>query len=162
MQANFILFCKVNQPNGYLSNWWSAPFELDGVLYPTTEHHMMYQKAILMGDHEVAQKVLKATSPAQVKALGRQVKNFNPRLWDDKKFEVVLQGNLAKFKAHRELLERLLATGDAIIAEAADYDRVWGIGLSANDPRAQDPSQWQGENLLGQVLMAVRQFYRPQ
>ena len=160
MQDDFILFCKVNQANGYLSNWWPAPFELDGVLYPTTEHHMMYQKAMLMGDQAIAQEVLQAVSPAIVKAFGRRVKNFSAELWDEKKFEVVLAGNLAKFRAHPDLLKMLLATGDRIIAEAADYDRVWGIGLAANDPRAQDQQQWRGENLLGKVLMAVRQQLR--
>lgn len=116
---------------------------------------MMYQKAILMGDQAIADEVLKATSPAQVKALGRHVKNFSAELWDEKKFEVVLAGNLAKFRAHPDLLEALLETGDRIIAEAADYDRVWGIGLSASDPRAQNLAEWRGENLLGKVLMEV-------
>ena len=160
MQADYVFFCKINQPNGYLSNWWAAPFEFDGVRYPTTEHFMMYQKALMMGDHAVAEQVLMATSPAQVKALGRKVKNFNPRLWDDQKFDIVLQGNLAKFRAYPDLLNRLLATGDSIIAEAADYDRVWGIGLSAGDARARDPAQWRGQNLLGKVLMEVRRRLR--
>jgi ribA/ribD-fused uncharacterized protein len=154
------VFCKVNQPNGYLSNWWAAPFELDGIVYPTTEHHMMYQKAILMGDQDVANLILRATSPAEVKSLGRQVRNFDARLWDDRKFEIVLAGNLAKFRAYPLLAQALLATGDHIIAEAADYDRVWGIGLSAADPRAQDQSQWRGQNLLGKVLMEVRRQLR--
>lgn len=36
------------------------------------------------------------------------------------------------------------------------FDAVWGIGLAADDPRAQDPEQWPGRNLLGFALMRVR------
>lgn len=39
---------------------------------------------------------------------------------------------------------------------ASPYDKIWGIGLSESDPRAQNPQQWQGENWLGQVLETVR------
>lgn len=160
MQDDFVFFCKTGDANGYLSNWHFARFEIDGIGYWTVEHYMMYQKAMLMGDNKTAQEVLLAVSPAIVKAFGRRVKNFSAELWNEKKFEIVLQGNLAKFRAHPHLLKMLLATGDRIIAEAADYDRVWGIGLSANDPRAQDQTQWRGENLLGKVLMAVRNQLR--
>jgi ribA/ribD-fused uncharacterized protein len=40
--------------------------------------------------------------------------------------------------------------------EASPLDRVWGIGLTADDPRAADPSSWLGLNLLGEALMEVR------
>ena len=155
-QEQFVFFCKKNEPNGYLSNWYAAPFTLDGVTFKTTEHHMMWSKAILMGDKEVAERVLRATSPAEVKALGRKVKNFDPKLWDAKKFQVVLDGNVAKFDAHPKLAAKLIATGDRILVEAADYDQIYGIGLAASDPRAWDQATWRGENLLGKILMEVR------
>ena len=41
--------------------------------------------------------------------------------------------------------------------EASPVDRIWGIGLSRDDPRAQSPVEWRGLNLLGFALMAVRQ-----
>lgn len=43
-----------------------------------------------------------------------------------------------------------------ILAEASPYDKVWGIGLSADDPRALVQRKWQGENKLGEALMDVR------
>ena len=47
-------------------------------------------------------------------------------------------------------------TGDAVLVEASPVDRIWGIGLAADDPRARDPSIWLGLNLLGFALMKVR------
>jgi len=35
-------------------------------------------------------------------------------------------------------------------------DRVWGIGLAADDARAQVPAEWKGLNLLGFALMRAR------
>ena len=36
------------------------------------------------------------------------------------------------------------------------YYKIWGIGLGPNDPKAWDVSTWEGQNLLGKVLMQVR------
>jgi ribA/ribD-fused uncharacterized protein len=47
-----------------------------------------------------------------------------------------------------------------VLVEASPLDRIWGIGLSASDPRAADPEQWLGLNLLGQALMEARSILR--
>ena len=43
-----------------------------------------------------------------------------------------------------------------ILVEASPYDRIWGIGLAASDPRALDARQWRGQNLLGRILTSLR------
>ena len=55
------------------------------------------------------------------------------------------------------MCQKLLKTGDIILAEASPYDKIYGIGLKPNDPRVQDPTQWKGQNLLGKALMKVRE-----
>ena len=68
----------------------------------------------------------------------------------------MVQGNLAKFSQHDELRAFLLNTGQSVLVEASPVDAIWGIGLESSDPRAEDPKQWLGENLLGFALMEVR------
>ncbi len=155
-----VLFCKKNGLHGYLSNWYASPFNVGDREYHTVEHYMMFFKASYMGDMEIAELVLKTISPAEVKKLGRKVKNYDDKLWAEKRFDVVYDGNLAKFRKYPALAMKLLNTGNAIIAEAADYDKIFGIGLSASDPRAKDPKTWLGQNLLGQILMKVRDTLR--
>jgi len=55
------------------------------------------------------------------------------------------------------LLAYLLATAGRVLVEASPADRVWGIGLAADDRRAGQPSQWRGLNLLGFALMEARE-----
>jgi len=54
----------------------------------------------------------------------------------------------------------LLSTDIAVLAEAAPRDTLWGIGLSENNPKAHDPSQWRGKNVLGNMLMYLREELR--
>ena len=48
-------------------------------------------------------------------------------------------------------------TGDAVLAECAVRDQIWGIGLSMGDPNRFERSKWKGNNLLGYALMLVRE-----
>jgi ribA/ribD-fused uncharacterized protein len=141
---------------GCLSQWWPAPFTIDGVVYPTAEHFMMASKALVFGDAETAEQVARAPHPGAAKALGRQVRGFDEQMWTQHRFGLVVTGNLAKFSQHPELGRFLLATDERVLVEASPRDRVWGIGLTADDERAASPRSWQGLNLLGFALMEVR------
>lgn len=143
-----------------LSQWFPAPFVLDGITYPTAEHYMMAQKARLFGDAETLNAILASTDPAIAKKLGRQVKNFDNAVWNQHCFDYVVQGNIAKFSQNPELKNFLLNTGNRVLVEASPLDAIWGIGLATNHPNASDPQHWQGENLLGFALMAVREHLR--
>lgn len=152
-------------PNGEIGNscfsqWWPAPFSVNGVSYPTAEHFMMAEKAQLFGDAEARSQILQAGSPKAAKQLGRQVRNFNEQLWTDARYDLVVAGNLAKFSQNRELGTYLLKTHDSVLVEASPLDRIWGIGLAANVEQAKKPEQWRGLNLLGFALMEVRQRLR--
>lgn len=139
-----------------LSQWYPAPFTLDGVRYATAEHYMMAQKAARFADRVAFATIIASDSPGKAKALGRAVANFDDATWQAARFDIVCAGNLGKFSQNPALQTFLLNTGDKILVEASPQDRIWGIGLAASDPRAADPRQWQGENLLGFALMQVR------
>lgn len=143
-----------------LSQWWVAPFEHEGCRYPTAEHYMMAGKARLFGDDEMLARILDSAHPHEAKKLGRKVRGFTQEAWLEHRSRIVIEGNLAKFRAHDDLRAWLLGTGDRVLVEASPVDRIWGIGLKGENPRALDPSQWRGHNLLGFALMSVRDQLR--
>ncbi|WP_026118833.1 NADAR family protein [Nocardiopsis salina] len=139
-----------------LSQWWEAPFTVDGKTYRTAEHYMMAGKARLFGDAESERRILAAKHPADAKALGRGVAGFAQGTWDAARYGIVVEGSVAKFAHHPELSEFLLGTGSRVLVEASPGDRVWGIGMAEDDPDVGDPRCWRGLNLLGFALMAAR------
>jgi ribA/ribD-fused uncharacterized protein len=144
------------------SQWWVAPFEVDGNQFQTAEHWMMYQKALLFNDSEIVQQVLEVEAPGAAKKLGRKVKGFTPEKWDQHKFEIVVQGNLYKFSQHEELKNFLLNTNQRVLVEASPVDRIWGIGMAKGHKDVNNPMRWKGENLLGFALMEVRDQLKTQ
>lgn len=145
---------------GCLSQWWPAPFVVDGAGFATAEHYMMWRKAVLFGDGATAAKILTVSHPHEAKSLGRQVVGFDQRVWDEHRWDIVVAGNLAKFSQNPELRRFLVNTGERVLVEASPVDRIWGIGLAADHPNATDPERWPGLNLLGFVLMQVRAILR--
>lgn len=140
-----------------LSQWWPAPFTVDGVEYATAEHWMMAGKARLFGDAEAERQVLAAEHPAAAKKAGRLVRDFDETVWERERYRLVVEGSVHKFAAHDDLGLFLLNTGDRVLVEASPLDRIWGIGLAANDEAASDPERWRGLNLLGFALMEARE-----
>lgn len=138
------------------SQWYPAPFLVDGSAYHTCEHYMMVQKARLFGDRAIEQKIFATTSPKLARDLGRAVLRFDEATWQAHREAIVRAGNLAKFQQHTALGEYLMQTGEQVLVEASPYDRLWGIGMSVQHPLARHPLKWQGLNLLGFALMTVR------
>ncbi|MBB5116667.1 hypothetical protein AF335_29445 [Streptomyces eurocidicus] len=139
------------------SQWWPSPFTVDGVAYATAEHWMMAGKARLFDDAEAAARALAATHPKQAKDAGRTVRGFDEERWRRHRFDLVVEGSVHKFGQDPALRDYLLGTGERVLVEASPLDRVWGIGLAADDERAADPARWRGDNLLGFALMEARQ-----
>ncbi|CCG83156.1 protein of unknown function [Taphrina deformans PYCC 5710] len=147
-----VYFWNADQPNGEFSQWYPSSFVVAGQSYPTAEHYMMAAKARLFRDHDSERLIIDATEPEQVRDLGRKIKNFDGKLWNEKKFALVLDGNRAKFK-DPILRAVMLGTGDRIFVEASPVDRIWGVGFD-RDEAPKRVSEW-GENLMGKVMMQV-------
>ena len=142
--------------NGFLSNWYSSSFSVNGMVFTSMEQYMMYQKAVCFHDNEVAKQILATQDVVRIKELGRLVSGYNESVWNGIRQIVVYEGLLAKFSQNDSLREKLRNTKDSILAECAVRDCIWGIGRSMNDPKRMDPEQWKGQNLLGYALMMVR------
>lgn len=158
-EHNGVRFCFFWK--GWISNWALTPFVPvdDSFMYVCVEQYMMAKKAEYFEDAETLKKILMSTQPSEHKRLGRLVKGYDEEVWDAVRETVVLTASLYKYRQHPNLCDALLRTGDAELAEANPHDKLWGIGMAANDPERFDRSQW-GENLLGKVLMRARRELR--
>lgn len=159
-QREPVFFWKVDEENGWLSNWYQSKFVIDDFEYLHVEQYMMSRKAKLFHDSAAYTAILRATDPHECKKLGKGVKPFDPSLWDIKKYEIVKKGNRAKYEQNPALKQKLLDTGNAVLAEASPRDRIWGIALDAAAAARKDPSVWPGQNLLGRILMELRDEFR--
>ena len=121
----------------------------------------MHQKALVFGDTEIADEIMKENNPREQKKFGRMIKNFDKVTWDSCCLGIVYRGNLAKFTQNTELGEQLLETGNRILVEASPLDKIWGIGMAEEDLGIEDPSNWKGLNLLGQAITLVKQQMKP-
>lgn len=150
------------------SNWYPAEFDaetkIDGKLekhhFYNTEQYFMFIKAVIFGDKEIAEKILKTKNPRKAKELGRIVRNYDDKVWNDIRYKIMVDANKAKYSQNEEL--KKLITSDEFkgkgFVECSPVDRIWGIGLGENDALADDETKWKGQNLLGKSLDEVREW----
>ena len=98
----FTFFWRTESP---FSQWFKADFTVNGVQYTSAEQYMMHQKALLFGDQQIADKIMKTRS-ASVQKLGRQVTGFDQTIWESECQRIVYEGNQAKL--HRTRIYWLL------------------------------------------------------
>jgi len=139
----------------FLSNFYPAKIEHQGITYPTLEHYYVSMK--VKNDQQIDGKyitmidcrelIAKMPDPAKVKQFGKIIKVRKD--WDDVKLDVMLWGIREKFK-HQDLKEMLLATDDEELVEGNYWhDNFFGVCTCG-------PCYGQGQNNLGKILMKVR------
>ena len=151
-----ICFHNPDEENGFLSNWYLSDFSINGISFTSMEQYMMHQKAVCFQDENIAEQILATKDVAKIKELGRCVSGYNDQYWNGVRQIIVYEGLLVKFTQNELLKKQLKDTQNAILAECAVKDRIWGIGLSMNDSNRLKPELWKGQNLLGFALMMVR------
>lgn len=150
----YFFFYETKDP---LSQWYRCTFEEDGITFYSSEQYMMYHKALLFNDKEVASKILSTTNQRKQKELGRLVRGFQEEVWMKKRERIVYNGNLLKFQQNPTLKDYLLDTSGKILVEASPNDSIWGIGLGLEQTESADVKNWKGLNLLGYILTSIRE-----
>jgi ribA/ribD-fused uncharacterized protein len=144
-----IYFYHQNEkPYGCFSNFSAHGFDLDGAWWPTSEHYFQAQK--FAGTPHV-ETVRLAPTPMAAANVGRDRSLPLRADWDQVKDDVMRRAVLQKFAAHPDIRAILLGTGDETLVEKTTSDYYWGIG-----------TQGGGKNMLGQILMEVRETLRKQ
>ena len=152
-----VCFHNPDEENGYLSNWYLSSFIVKDRSFSSMEQYMMYWKAVCFHDIEIASRIMKTDDVSEIKQLGRLVSEYDDNVWNGIRQIIVYEGLLAKFYQNDALKQQLKSTGNAILAECAVKDKIWGIGVSMQDPARFDKAKWKGQNLLGYALMMVRE-----
>jgi ribA/ribD-fused uncharacterized protein len=145
-QMDVINFYRASAEYGCFSNFSPHPIMLKGKTWPTSEHYFQAQKFAGTSDEE---EIRKAGSPMIAARMGRSRERPLRSDWESVKDDLMYEAVRTKFTQHAELREILLATGDATIVEHTENDRYWGDGGDGS-----------GRNMLGRILMRVRQEIR--
>jgi ribA/ribD-fused uncharacterized protein len=142
-----IYFYRVDEPYGAFSNFAKYSFQADGKYWPTSEHYFQAQK--FSGTlHEEA--VRQASTARRAAEMGRDSGLPLRNDWQAVRLDVMRTALRHKFSNHPALVELLLATGDEEIIERTTDDYYWGCGSDSS-----------GMNMLGRLLMELREAYRP-
>lgn len=128
-----------------------------GENFPTSEHCFMYAKAKQFNDEEIARQIVNARTPKDAKRLGRKVKGYKDEEWSKVRYEIMKDINLLKYTQSKYHNQELKRTGNKHLVEASPFDDIWGIKMRATDKGVENPKNWKGQNLLGKVLMEVRE-----
>nr|XP_022314283.1 uncharacterized protein LOC111118883 isoform X2 [Crassostrea virginica] len=140
-------FWRASSP---FSQWYPCEFDIDGRTFNCAEQYMIYQKAVLMEDDEKAEIIMALDNPQEMKELGKQMKDIDSAVWNDRCQEVV------EFSQNEELKQKLFSTYPRTLVVANQNDKFWGIGLNRKDRRAWNKRTWKGKNRLGEILTNVR------
>lgn len=150
---NLCLFYKTSC---YLSNFYPSVFTIDEIEFTSVEQYFQYEKTKMFKDLFCMEKIMRAKTLKQQKYLGNHCQDYDEDKWRSSRILVMKTGLMAKFQQNADLQQKLLATRGFYLAESSATDKVWGIGLGSDDVNARNPSKWSGQNLLGILLMEVR------
>jgi ribA/ribD-fused uncharacterized protein len=141
-----IRFFSKSATHGEFSNFAPFAIELDGEVWPTSEHYYQAQKFV---DPDLQARVRSAAKPIVAKSLANTHRDKIRGDWDTVKDDVMERVVRQKFQSYPQLRDLLLATGDEEIVEAAAHDGYWGEGPDGK-----------GLNKLGMILMRIRDELR--
>lgn len=142
----------------YMSNWHHSVFKADNWVWDNSEQYFMYLKCSCFEDEEGMEKCKKTPDPKKVKAIGRTIFEYDDDVWALLRDEAMFMANKPKYEQNPLLAKKLIETDGYRLVEASPVDKVWGIGLAEDDPRALKPDQWRGGNGLGLCLERVREY----
>jgi ribA/ribD-fused uncharacterized protein len=138
------------------SQWHPSVFVEDGITFVHCEQYMMYKKAMLFNDINIAQKILLEKDPQKCKNLGKLVKPFIQKIWDQNREKIIFNGSILKYTQNEKMLKELIESRDMVLVEASPTDDIYGVKLGKNHPDIRNPLKWKGLNLLGKALERTR------
>lgn len=158
--TNSIYFWRENNKYGFLSNFYFSIFiDSYNIKYICSEQYFMAQKCLLFDreNTKLYKQIMETKIPYIIKRLGRQVRNFEQKKWDTEKYNIMKNAIRYKFNQNKIIRKKLLLTCDKNLYEASKFDKTWGIGIDCETAKNLDEASYPGQNLLGKVLMEIRE-----
>lgn len=153
-----VIFFKLPDTNeyGYMSLEWSVILTYNGTRYKSAKHALFGELAKHFKDMAMFGRIQATEDPEALAYNYVDSNGATKEAWDSKRAELVQKIVREKFKQNPELGEKLVQTGDVVIAADVIDDTLFGIGRSMEDPKAMKPRKWTGQNLLGKTIEKVR------
>jgi hypothetical protein len=145
--------------NSVFSNHYPTAVTIQGTTFGSSEQAFMFLKARFFKDHVSANSISLCSNPITAKKIGREIVGYDDEKWASVREQAMKIVNVAKFNQNYVSYLTLISTGCKILVEASPIDRIWGIGQGILTEEALDPSKWRGQNLMGKVLMDIREEF---
>lgn len=160
---NIIGFNLSDEEYGCFSNLYLSDFEYAGKKFSSVEQFMTYHKVLMAQDYKLAEKILSITDSKKIRELGSE-KYFADYekirdIWTKYSHIIVRRSIRAKFLQDIKLLAKLLLTGNSLLTECSEDDKIWNNGISIKNPNWKDVRLWTGSNMTGRILMEVRKEF---
>lgn len=155
--TQFLFFWGAQGQYGYLSNFHQCSFRVGDREYNCSEQFFMKAKQEMFDptNQKLADAIMNETDPKKIKEHGRDVRFYDEKVWSRERYRVMVEALRHKF-SDPVLKQKLADTKPKYLVEASPYDRVWGVGMRADEAARVGESGWRGSNLLGKALMEVR------
>ena len=155
---NSIYFYNLKNDLGYMSNFYKTKFiDKNGIEFNCSEQYFMYNKCKTFDpdNNSLLNNILNESSPSKIKKYGRDIKNYDDKIWEEIRYEIMLEALRLKFNQNETIKKKLISTKPKLLYEASKYDKIWGIGFYDEDAIKTNTNEF-GRNLLGKALMEIR------
>lgn len=146
-----ICFSPRNRKFAFLTTGYSCLLTIDQKQYWHLEGYFQSQK--FTGVNKKAEEHIRnALSPLTCKRVAATYRVTSERetIWADELQDItMMKGLTTKFITNSSLAKLLIETGDKKLINTDSEDEYWGVGHDGN-----------GDNMLGQYLMKVREFVK--
>jgi ribA/ribD-fused uncharacterized protein len=141
---------------GFMSMDWPVMITIGGTSYLSANHALLGELAKSLNDTAMFDRIRTSTEPNKIGYAFGDTAGVTEEQWNIQRSKLLQAVLREKFKQHPELAERLVQTGQKVLAADVTGDMLFGIGLDMDDERAMKPRKWTGQNMIGKTLEMIR------
>lgn len=137
------------------SNFYSCQINVFGLDFKSSEHAYQHEQAMAANMPELAQEIKASQHAGKAKQLSKRIPKEFRTTWEQTNVQIMKEILVAKFQQVPAFHDALLESPNSILAESTS-DTFWASGLQPDITQISHPDHWPGMNMLGKVLMEIR------